>query len=143
MPLVTVVLGVVLHRYLPLLPGLALPSPVRYWLGGFLIAGPILGLGLWAVVLFRRSGQNENPWKPTPTIIERGPFRVTRNPMYLQMVVACVGFSILLANVWILALSPVCAWALQTFAILPEEAYLTKKFGEPYKAYQRRVRRWL
>ena len=89
-PLATVGLGVVLQRFWPLFPNLALPIPIRYWFGGLFIAAPVLGLGLWAVILFRRSGQNENPWKPTPEIVERGPFRITRNPMYLQMVIACV-----------------------------------------------------
>jgi protein-S-isoprenylcysteine O-methyltransferase Ste14 len=100
-------------------------------------------LGGWSVALMRRSGQSENPWKPTTEIIERGPYRFTRNPMYLQMVVACVGVAVALGNVWILLLAPVCAWALQVLAILPEEEYLERKFGEQYLAYKKRVRRWL
>lgn len=95
------------------------------------------------MVIFRRGGQSEIPWKPTPHIVDHGPFRITRNPMYLQMVVVCLGFSILLANGWIAILTPVCAWALQRFAIVPEEAYLEGKFGETYLAYERRVRRWI
>ena len=63
--------------------------------------------------------------------------------MYLQMVLTCVGFSVILSNLWILALTPGCAVILQRFAILPEEAYLERKFGEPYLHYKRRVRRWL
>jgi protein-S-isoprenylcysteine O-methyltransferase Ste14 len=63
--------------------------------------------------------------------------------MYLQMVLGCVGFSILLANAWILLLTPVGAWVLHRFAILPEEAYLERTFGEQYLAYKRKVRRWL
>ena len=64
-----------------------------------IVAGAVFGLGLWSIVLFRRTGQSENPWKPTP-LVERGPFRFTRNPMYLQMVLVCVGFAVLLMNVW-------------------------------------------
>ncbi len=63
--------------------------------------------------------------------------------MYLQMVLACLGFSVILSNLWILALTPVCGLILHTFSILPEEAYLERKFGEPYLDYKRRVRRWL
>lgn len=107
------------------------------------MVGAILGLGLWAVLLFRRSGQDENPWKPTPAIMARGPFRFTRNPMYLQMVLVCIGFAVILWNAWILALTPVGAWLLQRLAIRPEEAYLERKFGETYLSYKRRVRRWL
>jgi protein-S-isoprenylcysteine O-methyltransferase Ste14 len=93
-------------------------------------------------MLFRRGGQSENPWKPTPHIEERGPFRVTRNPMYLQMVFVCIGVAIALANWWILLITPITAWALQILAIKPEEEYLESKFGEEYLAYKRRVRRW-
>ena len=63
--------------------------------------------------------------------------------MYLQMVLGCVGFAIVLRNTWILLLVPVCAWILHRFAIMPEEAYLERKFGERYLAYKRRVRRWM
>ena len=63
--------------------------------------------------------------------------------MYLQMVIACVGFAIILSNAWILMLTPIGALVLQWFAILPEEACLKQKFGEPYLAYKRRVRRWI
>jgi len=119
------------------------PAPVRHWLGGGIVARAFLGLGLWSVVLFRRSGQSENPWKPTPRIVERGPFRLIRNPMYLQLVLICVGLSILLANWWLLLLTPAVAWTLQRFAIRPEEADLERKFGDEYRAYKRRVRRWI
>lgn len=142
-PLVTILLGVGLNWMWPIDVGFALPRPERYWLGGVIVAGALLGLGLWSVVLFRRGGQDENPWKPTPHIEERGPFRLTRNPMYLQIVLICIGFSILLMNWWVLALTPVGAWLLQRFAILPEEAYLERKFGGDYLAYKERVRRWL
>jgi hypothetical protein len=79
----------------PIFPG----APLRYWLGGALALVAVLGLGLWSVILFRRSGQSEIPWTPTPSIIESGPYRLTRNPMYLQMVLVCVGLSIAFANV--------------------------------------------
>jgi protein-S-isoprenylcysteine O-methyltransferase Ste14 len=142
-PLLAILLGVGLQRVRPIDLGFALPAPGRYWVGGLIAAGAFFGLGGWSVLLFRRSGQDENPWKPTPRIVERGPFRITRNPMYLQMLLICVGFAVMLANVWILALTPLAGWVLQRFAILPEEAYLERKFGDSYLAYKRRVRRWI
>jgi protein-S-isoprenylcysteine O-methyltransferase Ste14 len=108
-----------------------------------IVVGAVLGLGLWSVVLFRRGGQSENPWKPTPAIEESGPFRFTRNPMYLQMVLICIGLSVVLMNWWLLALTPVVMWLLQRLAIEPEEAYLERKFGAVYLAYKRKVRRWI
>jgi protein-S-isoprenylcysteine O-methyltransferase Ste14 len=142
-PLLTILLGAGLSRVWPIDLGFELVAPARYWIGGLIVAGAFFGLGLWSVVIFRRSGQRENPWKPTPQIVDRGPFRFTRNPMYLQMVLVCVGVAILLMNVWILLLTPLTVWVLQRYAILPEEEYLERKFGETYLAYKRRVRRWL
>lgn len=142
-PLLTVLAGIGLNRWWPLHAGFELAAPARYWAGGAIVIAAILGLGLWPVLLLRRSGQSENPWKPTTQIIERGPFCVTRNPMYLQMVLVCIGLAVALMNFWILLLTPVCAWLLQRLAIVPEERYLENKFGETYRAYRCRVRRWI
>lgn len=142
-PLLVVLLGIGLQRVRPLATNFALPSPERYWLGALIVAAAFLGLGLWSVVLIRRSGQSENPWSPTTEIIDRGPFGISRNPLYLQMIVGTLGFAVLFSNLWILLLTPLSAWVLQRFTILPEEAYLESKFGESYVAYKRRVRRWL
>jgi protein-S-isoprenylcysteine O-methyltransferase Ste14 len=116
---------------------------VRYWLGGLVVGGALIGLGGWSVLIMRRDGQSENPYKPTFAIIDRGPFRVTRNPMYLQMVLVCAGIGIAFANGWILLLTPICGWLLWRLAISPEEAYLEEKFGAEYLNYKKRVRRWL
>ena len=142
-PLIAILAGSGLQYVWPIDLGLEIPELVRYWIGGVIFAGAVLLLGGWSVLIMRRSGQSENPWKPTTEIIERGPYRFTRNPMYLQMVIACVGVAVALANVWILLLAPVCAWALQVLAILPEEEYLERKFGDTYLTYKKRVRRWL
>ena len=141
LPLATILSGVALQQLMPI--GLELPTPGRYWIGGIIVVASVLVLGTWPAVLFRRSGQSPIPWQPTPSIIERGPYRFTRNPMYLMMVIACVGFAIILSNAWILVLTPLCALLLYRLAILPEEAYLERKFGEGYLSYKRRVRRWI
>lgn len=142
-PLLTVLAGVGLDHLWPIGLPVAFGPPESYWVGGLIIVGAVLGLGLWSVVLMRRSGQSENPWKPTTQVLQDGPYRITRNPMYLQMVLACLGFAVALVNVWILVLTPVCAWLLQRLAILPEEVYLEGKFGDAYVDYKRRVRRWI
>jgi protein-S-isoprenylcysteine O-methyltransferase Ste14 len=142
-PLVAVLLAVGINRLWRLDLGIGIPVPLRYWLGGAIVIGAGVGLGLWSVVLFRRSGHSENPWKPTHAIEESGPFRFTRNPMYLQMVLICIGLSIAMMNWWLLALTPVVMWLLQRFAIRPEEVYLERKFGAAYLAYKSKVRRWI
>jgi protein-S-isoprenylcysteine O-methyltransferase Ste14 len=140
-PLLTILIGVALNRLCPF--KLKLSDLSRYGMGGAIIGVAVLGLGLWSVIPLRRTGQSENPWTPTTEIVTRGPYRFTRNPLYLQMVLGCIGFAVLLRNIWILLLTPLCVWALQVLAILPEEAYLERKFGEGYRSYKYRVRRWL
>ena len=142
-PLVTIFLGIGLNRIWPVDTGLDSESPVLFWAGLVVVVVALLGFGLPAVLVMRRSGQSEHPWKPTHEIVERGPFKVTRNPMYLQMVLICLGFAVMKANLWLLVLTPLCGWVLQSLAILPEEAYLELKFGEDYRSYKRRVRRWI
>jgi protein-S-isoprenylcysteine O-methyltransferase Ste14 len=142
-PALIIALGVGLDRFLPIEVLFNIPKPFRYWLGGTVVACAMLGLGAWSVLIMRRDGQSENPWKPTFNIIDRGPFRLTRNPMYLQMVIVCLGVGIALSNLWIFLLAPFCGWVLQRLAILPEEAYLEHKFGDSYLAYKERVHRWL
>ena len=142
-PLLTVLIGIGLDWLWPIELRLGFGPPESYWIGGAIVVAAVLGLGLWSVVLMRRSGQSENPWKPTTQVLQSGPYRITRNPMYLQMVIGCIGFAVALVNVWILILTPLCAWLLQKLAILPEEAYLERKFGEGYLEYKRRVRRWI
>ncbi|GJM43167.1 MAG: hypothetical protein DHS20C21_00090 [Gemmatimonadota bacterium] len=142
-PLGVVVLGVVLHHLAPIELDFSIPRPERYWIGGLIVAGAVLGLGLPSVVMFRRGGQSENPWKPTTHIEERGPFRVTRNPMYVQMLVTCLGLAVVLMNWWVMILTPIGALLLRQLVILPEEEYLERKFGDSYRSYKSRVRRWL
>jgi protein-S-isoprenylcysteine O-methyltransferase Ste14 len=142
-PLSVILLGASLQYLLPIDLGFDVGPALRYWIGGIILAGAILALGLWAIVLFRRSGESEIPWKPTRRLVLRGPYRFTRNPMYLQMVLACIGVGLLLMNAWIILLTPLATWLLYRLAIVPEEEYLERKFGEEYLDYKRRVRRWV
>lgn len=142
-PIGVILAAVGLNHVWPVDLGLEIPRAIRYWVGGTIVVGAILALGAWSVFVMRRSGQSENPWKPTYNIVERGPFRLTRNPMYLQMVIVCLGVAIALTNFWLLLLTPVCGLLLQYVAILPEEKYLEGKFGQAYLEYKKRVRRWL
>lgn len=143
LPVATILGGTTLSVLVPLDPSYSLPTPARYWVGGVIVVAALTLLGLWSVIIFRKSGQSELPWKPTPTIVDTGPFRITRNPMYLQMILVCIGFGIILSSAWIFLLIPICAWLLYLFAIKPEEKYLQGKFGAEYLQYKERVRRWL
>lgn len=71
-PLATILLGVGLEWLWPLAPGFALAAPTRYWIGGATLLIGLAVLIVWPFLLFRRSGQDPEPWKPTPEILEGG-----------------------------------------------------------------------
>ncbi len=143
LPIVTIVAGHILGRFLPLLPDSVLPTPERYWIGGLIAVAAVVILVVWPALQFQKSGQDPKPWTPTPEIVVAGLYRFTRNPMYLGMIVFCIGFAIILSDVWILILTPVCGWLIYQLAIRHEEVYLEEKFGESYRAYKATVRRWI
>jgi protein-S-isoprenylcysteine O-methyltransferase Ste14 len=135
---------------LPLLAGLILeriaPSPfqVRPWWRWVGIA--VLGLSLMivsALRAFRRARTRPEPWKPTTALVVDGPYRFSRNPMYVGFALAYVGVSLSLYAVWPLLMLPAVLMVTQRFVIEREERYLSQKFGDEYRAYVRRVRRWL
>ena len=99
-------------------------------------------LALSALVTMKAAGTNVAPAKPALTIVRGGPFRFTRNPMYLALCLlqAALGFFL---NDWITLLFVVpLALIMHYGVILREERYLTAKFGEPYLQLKRQVRRW-
>lgn len=139
----TILVGYGLERWVPLV---ALPSVswiLRYGVGGFIVATSVALFGVWPAVLFQRSGQDPKPWTATPELVVEGPYKLTRNPMYLTMVLVCVGFAVLLVSAWVLLLTPLCGITLYLVAIRHEEVYLEQKFGDSYLRYKDRVRRWI
>ena len=143
LPVVTIVAGHLLGRFIPVLSEYDLPTPARYWIGGLIAVAAVLILVVWPARQFQQSGQDPKPWTPTPEIVVHGPFKFTSNPMYLGMIIFCIGFAVILSDVWILILTPVCGWLIYYFAIRHEEAYLEEKFGDAYRAYKTGVRRWV
>jgi protein-S-isoprenylcysteine O-methyltransferase Ste14 len=119
-----------------------LPEPLALILGIVcLLIAPSLALP--ALFTMRAAGTHANPAKPALLIVRSGPYRFTRNPMYLALclVQAGIGF---LVNDWITLLFVVpLALVLHFGVILPEERYLEAKFGEQYLALKRKVRRWI
>lgn len=107
----------------------------------FLLAG--LAVILLALATFHRAGISPNPARPTSALTVEGPYRFTRNPMYLGMALATAGIAGIGNALWpLLALVPVLA-IIRTQVIAREERYLEEKFGEAYRAYAASVRRWL
>jgi len=141
--ILTIFGGYAIGWFTPVLTAYQLDTPVRYWTGGLIVFLAGLVLGAWPIRLFRDTGQNATPWSETPEIVIKGPYKFTRNPMYLMMIFVCVGFAVILSEPWIMMLIPGLALVLYHIAIKHEETYLEEKFGESYVAYKNSVRRWL
>ena len=125
-------------------PSLELPLLARSVAFGVLaIAGAATGLA--GNLAFRRARTTPNPFRPqqTSSLVTTGVYRFTRNPMYLGLLVALLGWAAFLCSAFAL-LSPVAFVAyIARFQIVPEERVLLAKFGAAYSDYLARVRRWL
>lgn len=135
-----VIAGLALNWLLPL-PFLPAELPAG-WLGAivFVLA---LALFAWAIVTITRAGSNVPTNKPTTTIVESGPYRFTRNPIYLSMFLGLIGLAIALDNLWLVMMLVPFALVIRYGVVTREEAYLERKFGDVYRGYRSRVRRWL
>jgi protein-S-isoprenylcysteine O-methyltransferase Ste14 len=99
---------------------------------------------VWAVVLFRRAGTELQPTSAAnKALVTDGPFRFTRNPMYLGLVVVTLGIAIWV-GAWPMVLAPVAVFATANWVHIPfEEAKMRRQFGSAFDAYAGKVRRWL
>ena len=132
--------GLALNWLVPL-PFLPADLPVG-WLGA-LVFGLALALFAWAIVTMTRAGSNVPTNRPTTTIVESGPYRFTRNPIYLGMFLGLIGLAIAFDTLWLLIMLVPFALVIRYGVVAREEAYLERKFGDVYRAYRSRVRRWL
>ena len=123
---------------LPFVPA-AVPAG---WLGGAVCVAA-LALFAWAIATIMRAGSNVPTNRPTRSIVDTGPYRFTRNPIYLGMMLALVGLAIAFDSLWPLVTLVPFALVIRYGVIAREEAYLERTFGEVYRRYRARVRRWL
>jgi protein-S-isoprenylcysteine O-methyltransferase Ste14 len=107
------------------------------------MAGLSVVLGGWANFTMRRAGTNVIPSQPALAIVSNGPFRFTRNPIYLANAAIYLALALIFNTLWPFLLFVPMLLVLQWGIIRREERYLEAKFGEPYLAYKARVRRWL
>jgi len=108
---------------------------------GLMAAGSCLGA--WSMFRFLRSGTSPIPVRPTTAVVTEGPYRFTRNPMYLGLTLVLFGLGIVIDNGWVLLTTPLAVLGVDRLAIAREEAYLERKFGAAYVDYKSRVRRWI
>jgi protein-S-isoprenylcysteine O-methyltransferase Ste14 len=135
------ILGGLVANWLIPLPFLPEAVP-RTWAGSTAI---VLGLalGAWAIVTLRQAGTRVETTKPTTAIVTRGPYRLTRNPIYVGMLAILIGLTIALDTAWLLVAMVPFYLVIRFGVIAREEAYLERKFGDTYRSYKSRVRRWL
>lgn len=118
-----------------------LTPTVRLAIGPLLFVAGML-LGFRAYRSFQRADTNVEVYKPATALVTTGPYRYTRNPIYISLALAYVGAGLLADSLWVLGLlAPVLA-IIHYGVILREEQYLRRKFGGTYERYQAAVRRW-
>lgn len=123
-----------------------LPVPIGETFGRLAAAVAALAgllLILSALVLFRRTGQDPQPWKPSPELIGQGPYRFSRNPIYLGMLLLQCGVGFAFDSLWIVLWSAPSLLGVHFAAVLPEERYLAHRFGEGYRRYAATTARYL
>lgn len=137
--LASIALMLALHYLIPVRQ--IIPEPWR-WLGFLLM---VLALVDVIVVnqMFKRRNTTIKPGQKSSTLVTQGPFRFSRNPIYLGMVIFLAGFAIQLGSLTPWVLAPVFGLTIQAVFVRMEEGMLQEEFGETYTDYRQRVRRWI
>jgi protein-S-isoprenylcysteine O-methyltransferase Ste14 len=112
------------------------------WVGGGIFVGSF-ALAIWAIVTIRKAGTRVETNRPTTTIVANGPFRFTRNPIYIGMLLGQVSLAIGFDNFWMLSMLVPFYLVIRYRVIAREKVYLDHKFAAAYLGYKSRVRRWL
>lgn len=130
--------GIVLGRVQPW----HLPTSVASALVGVLLLVAGIAVMGWAGAVMWRHRTTVIPWRHVEHLMTGGPFRVMRNPIYVGDVLVYLGGTLVAGSWWPFLLMPLPLFVMNRYVIAREEAYLLERFGEPYAAYCRRVRRW-
>jgi protein-S-isoprenylcysteine O-methyltransferase Ste14 len=128
---------------------LEIPFPIDRPPAVLTVIGAVICVGLWlaldgvAMISFRRAGTSMVPMNPTTALVTSGPYRFTRNPMYVGMAFLYAAFALAFGVIWALVVLPLVLIAVDRLVIAREEPYLEARFRDEYRDYKRRVRRWL
>jgi protein-S-isoprenylcysteine O-methyltransferase Ste14 len=135
-------LGVVLEHALPLPVRISIEPSLINAVGAavFALGAVIAGWGWWT---FHKAGTTTVPGQRSSQLVTWGPYRYTRNPMYVGLTIAYLGEAVLQRQIWPVILLPLVIAYVNGVVIPVEQAKLTEVFGQEYARYQQRVRRWL
>lgn len=140
---VTLIFGGIVWFIDYFLPNETLNFNYRNWLISVLI---ITGtsIAILGVIEFRRKKTTVNPQKPqnTSNMVDTGIYRLSRNPMYLGLLLILCGWILYSDNIYTLLIVPLFIWYMNIFQIIPEEKVMQEKFGIDYLNYKNEVRRW-
>lgn len=117
-------------------------AAVPHWVG-LIVFSLGVALDLWAFVTLRMAKTPVLPTARATTLVRSGPYRFSRNPIYLGNTLAMIGLGLALRWGWLLFLVPVTIAAVNWLAVAREEAHLEQRFGIAWKDYAAKVRRWL
>ncbi|AOY89481.1 protein-S-isoprenylcysteine methyltransferase [Marinobacter salinus] len=144
-PLLLVILfGGAMWAVSRLLPAGNFAIPTRLWLSAAVLAVGAC-IALLGVLEFRTAGTTVDPRTPhqSDSLVVKGVYRYTRNPMYLGFLLMLVAWGLFLGSVFAALLLPLFIIYMNRFQILPEERHMRALFGEAYLHYMSQVRRWL
>lgn len=116
--------------------------PATIWIGAVLLAAGV-SLDVWATLTFKRARTTFIPYRRASSLVSSGPFRFSRNPMYVGMALNVVGGALLIDSWWPLVLLVPAIVLVTVLVIKPEERIMADVFGDGYAEYRARVRRWL
>lgn len=145
-PPILIALALLTGRALDWVSGGALGGLVSFsgapFLGGVIVA-LALANDIWCALIFARHRTTILPHRAASHLVTVGPFRWSRNPIYVSHVAVVLGLGLLLASPFVVMLTPLLAFGLQKLSVEPEERSLLAKFGDDYRAYMARTRQWL
>jgi protein-S-isoprenylcysteine O-methyltransferase Ste14 len=148
------------NRKRPLPPTYLLLGLVAMAASHFLFSGPrliaapwrFLGvpavlIGAWLSVrtdaLFKTLSTEIKPFRASRLVVDEGPYRLSRHPMYLGFLAVLAGAAVLAGTLVPIVIFGVMVWLFTAHFVIPEERHMEEQFGEEYRAYKARVRRWL
>ncbi|ODB92043.1 hypothetical protein A3194_06410 [Candidatus Thiodiazotropha endoloripes] len=137
--IVSIGLGGVISNYFPM--------PLPHWLilqwAGAVLSVAAIAMTLWGMREFRASRNPVAPIRPINRLMVSGPYRFTRNPLYLSLILLQLGLALVFLNGWMVVMLLPVVVIVHYYVVIREEAYLLGRFGSDYQTYQERVRRWI
>jgi protein-S-isoprenylcysteine O-methyltransferase Ste14 len=136
---ISILAGIGLNNFWPL----AMPYGLHNRIYGVILIAVATLLAAWSLFKLHKADTDVRPDKPDSTLLTSGPYRFTRNPLYIVLTLAQLTVAIWLNNLWILLLVIPSVIVISLYAIAREERYLETLFGQQYLDYKKQVRRWL